>query len=236
MSRVSYASAVGNLMYAMVYTRPDLAQAVSVVSRFMVDPGYLDSDYAGDVDGRRSMTGYVFTLGGSVVSWKATLQPTVTLSTTKVDLSATCLAKDQVHHERTKHINVRYHFLRSETRIKVKKVGTADNPVDMFTKSVPRIWLQGESGIVINASGYLLFVKGFKPRWRFVKNSALNWDLGNSGARKLVLYNWDVAARHAHVLGRHGHASTKKLGRCSETRPCLRETWACLNEEYEHSH
>ena len=133
--------------------------------------GYSDSDYAGDVDSRRSMTGYVFTLGHSVVSWKATLQPTVTLSTTEAEymalteaakegiwlkglvgdlglhqdqaniycdsLSAICLAKDQVHHERTKHIDVRYHFLRSETRIKVKKIGTADNPADMFTKPVP---------------------------------------------------------------------------------------------------
>ncbi|CAL1379039.1 unnamed protein product [Linum trigynum] len=52
-------------------------------------------------------------------------------------LSAICLAKDQVHHERTKHIDVRYHFLRTEKRIKVKKVGTADNPADMFTKPVP---------------------------------------------------------------------------------------------------
>ncbi|KAL0686869.1 hypothetical protein Bca4012_086546 [Brassica carinata] len=42
-----------------------------------------------------------------------------------------------VHHERTKHIDVRYHFLRDEKRIEVKKVGTADNPADMFTKSVP---------------------------------------------------------------------------------------------------
>ncbi|CAL1356411.1 unnamed protein product [Linum trigynum] len=205
MSRVPYASAVGSLMYAMVCTRPDLAHAVSVVSRFMIQPGkehwqavkrifrylkgtpdvgisfgsdteclvsgYSDSDYAGDVDTRRSMTGYVFTLGSSVVSWKATLQSAVTLSTTEAEymalteaakegiwlkglvgdlglhhdqavvycdsLSAICLAKDQVHHERTKHIDVRYHFLRTEKRIKVKKVGTADNPADMFTKPVP---------------------------------------------------------------------------------------------------
>ena len=40
--------------------------------------GYSDSDYAGDVDIRRSMTGYVYTLGSFVMSWKATLQPTVT--------------------------------------------------------------------------------------------------------------------------------------------------------------
>ncbi|CAL1377182.1 unnamed protein product [Linum trigynum] len=53
-------------------------------------------------------------------------------------LSAICLAKDQVHHERTKHIYVRYHFLRIKKRIKVKKVGTANNPADMFTKPVPR--------------------------------------------------------------------------------------------------
>ena len=30
---------VGSLMYAMVCTRPDLAFAVSVVSRFMSNPG-----------------------------------------------------------------------------------------------------------------------------------------------------------------------------------------------------
>jgi len=38
MTRVSYASAVGSLMYAMMCTRPDLSQAVSMVSRYMHDP------------------------------------------------------------------------------------------------------------------------------------------------------------------------------------------------------
>ncbi|KAL9293532.1 putative RNA-directed DNA polymerase [Arabidopsis thaliana] len=119
MSRVPYANVVGSLMYAMVCTRPDLAHAVSVVIRFMGQPGkehwlavkrilrylkgasdggliyggeapsliagYSDSDYVGDVDSRRSMTGYVFALGNSVISWKATLQPTVTLSTTEAE-------------------------------------------------------------------------------------------------------------------------------------------------------
>ena len=38
-------------------------------------------------------------------------------------------------HERKKHIDVRYHFVRDI--IDVSKVGTQDNPVDMMTKSLP---------------------------------------------------------------------------------------------------
>uniref|UniRef100_A0A2N9HDQ7 Reverse transcriptase Ty1/copia-type domain-containing protein n=1 Tax=Fagus sylvatica TaxID=28930 RepID=A0A2N9HDQ7_FAGSY len=39
MSKVSYTSAIGSLMYAMVCTRPDIAHAVGVVSRYMSNPG-----------------------------------------------------------------------------------------------------------------------------------------------------------------------------------------------------
>ena len=39
MQHVPYASAVGSLMYAMVCTRPDIAHVVSVVSRFLSNPG-----------------------------------------------------------------------------------------------------------------------------------------------------------------------------------------------------
>ena len=39
MSRVPYESAVGSLMYAVVCTRPDIAHAVGVLSRFMSNPG-----------------------------------------------------------------------------------------------------------------------------------------------------------------------------------------------------
>ena len=38
MRKVPYASAIGSLMYAMVCTRPDIAHAVGVVSRFMSRP------------------------------------------------------------------------------------------------------------------------------------------------------------------------------------------------------
>jgi len=210
MSHVPYSSAVGSIMYAMVCTRPDISQAVSVVSRYMVNPGkvhrqavkwilrylrgttdvdlvydkgsgfnsnvigYVDSDYAGDLDKRRSLTGFVFTLSGCAISWNATLQSTVALSTTEVEYmaaaeavkeaiwlrglvsdlglqqdetvvfcdsqSAIHLTKNQMYHERTKHIDVRYHFLRevvTQGGITAKKIGTTKNPADMLTKPVP---------------------------------------------------------------------------------------------------
>nr|GEY29854.1 zinc finger, CCHC-type [Tanacetum cinerariifolium] len=39
MSKVPYANAVGSLMYLMVCTRPDIAYAVSIVSRYLVNSG-----------------------------------------------------------------------------------------------------------------------------------------------------------------------------------------------------
>jgi ATP-binding cassette subfamily B (MDR/TAP) protein 1 len=50
--------------------------------------GYTDSDYAGDLDRRRSVTGYVFTVGSCAVSWKAVLQHVVVLSTTEAEYMA----------------------------------------------------------------------------------------------------------------------------------------------------
>ena len=45
--------------------------------------GYVDADYARDLDQRISTTGYVFIVAESVVSWKVELQDTVVLSTTE---------------------------------------------------------------------------------------------------------------------------------------------------------
>ena len=45
--------------------------------------GYVDADFAGDIDSRKSTTGFVFILGGITISWVSNLQKIVTLSTTK---------------------------------------------------------------------------------------------------------------------------------------------------------
>ncbi|GJT69684.1 retrovirus-related pol polyprotein from transposon TNT 1-94 [Tanacetum coccineum] len=210
MSKVPYANVVGSLMYLMVCTRPDIAYAVSIVSRYLANPGknhweavkwilkylkgtadvglvygrdqgkhvdvdgFVDADYAKDPDKGRSITGYVFMVHGCVVSWKATLQHVVALSTTEAEYmalteavkesiwlkgllielgvnlrsvivncdnqSAIHLSRNAMFHERTKHINVRYHFIREiveSKEIEVAKIGTKDNAADAFTKVVP---------------------------------------------------------------------------------------------------
>ena len=106
MSRVPYQSAIGSLMYAMVCTRPDIAQALGVLSRYVSNlgrahwdalkrvfrylwgtseysicfhgtgnkhsfyiRGYVDSDWASDVDRRRSPSAYVLTLVDGAINW-----------------------------------------------------------------------------------------------------------------------------------------------------------------------
>ncbi|KAH9714714.1 Integrase catalytic domain-containing protein [Citrus sinensis] len=245
MARVPYASAVGSLMYAMVCTRPDISQTVSMVSRYMHDPGkshwlavkwilrylygtvdvgllfkkdcgqqcvgYCDSDFAGDLDKRRSTTGYVFTLGGGPVSWRSILQSTIALSTTEAEYmaateavkeaiwlkgllgdlgviqenitvfcdnqSAIFLAKNQTYHARTKHIDVKYHYVREIIEsgvVLLRKIDTKDNPSDMLTKSkrhshsgsLLKDHFGDEGSLVVGSD-----LDKFSPRWRIVEKS-----------------------------------------------------------------
>ncbi|KAL2237238.1 UNVERIFIED_CONTAM: Retrovirus-related Pol polyprotein from transposon TNT 1-94 [Sesamum indicum] len=191
-----YASAIGSLMYAMICTRPDIAHVVGVVSqavkwilRYLKGTkdralvfgkgkltlfGFVDADFAGsDYDKRRSTTGYVFTYGGTAVSWVSKLQKVVTLSTTEAEYvavteaakeliwlqhflgelgkpqadvilhsdsqSAIHLAKNPAFHSRTKHIEIKYHFIRQlleKKALQLEKIQGEKNPGDMLTKAV----------------------------------------------------------------------------------------------------
>ena len=55
--------------------------------------------------------------------------------------SAIAMAKNPVHHQRTKHIAIKYHFIReAETtkQIQLEYCTTEDQVADIFTKALPR--------------------------------------------------------------------------------------------------
>ena len=52
--------------------------------------GFIDSDYIGDLDDRRSTSSYVFMLGIATVLWLSKKQPIVTLSITEAKFVTTC--------------------------------------------------------------------------------------------------------------------------------------------------
>lgn len=137
--------------------------------------GYSDADYAGDVETRRSTSGYVFMFGGGVISWGSERQKSVALSTTESEYmaashaikelvwlgrllaelspirmdapifymdnqSAIRLVKNPEYHKRTKHIDVRYHFIREKFEdgmFDLKYVETNEQLADVMTKALP---------------------------------------------------------------------------------------------------
>ena len=54
--------------------------------------GYCDSHWGSNIDDRRSITGYVFMLGGGAVSWQSKKQPTVALSSVEAEYMAAAQA------------------------------------------------------------------------------------------------------------------------------------------------
>ena len=136
---------------------------------------YVDSDWSGDTDERKSTTGFYVFIYGCVVNWWSKKQTTVSLSSAEAEYMAICAAtqevkwvrifmkevlmneelestimfsdsqsaidisKNDVHHGRTKHIDIRHHFIRQEINngeIKLEWIATHYQLADMLTKAL----------------------------------------------------------------------------------------------------
>ena len=138
--------------------------------------GFTDSDWAGSLDNRRSISANVFSLGSGVITWSSRLQATVALSTSEAEYvaaaSAACQAiwlrrmlaelqhqqegpteifcdnkaaifmtKNPAFHSRTKHIELRHHFIRdlvAKEEIILKYCSTNKQMADILTKALSK--------------------------------------------------------------------------------------------------
>ncbi|CAL2277304.1 unnamed protein product [Prunus armeniaca] len=102
--------------------------------------GYVDADYAGDLDKRRSTSGYVFTCVGGPISWRALLQPITALLTTEAEYIALAEVGKEAIWLSGWHIEARYHRIRNWVESKeiwIEKIHTDDNATDFLTKIMP---------------------------------------------------------------------------------------------------
>jgi hypothetical protein len=142
--------------------------------------GFSDSDFAGDIDDRKSTTWVLFCLGDSPITWHSSKHKVVALSSCEAEYiaagSGTCqgvwlarllkelvdsgseapvlrvdnksaidLRKNPVHHDRSKHIEVKYHYIREcveKGKIVLEQISTRDQLADIMTKSLGRVLFQ----------------------------------------------------------------------------------------------
>jgi hypothetical protein len=116
-----YPELIGSLLYLANTTRPDISEAVGVLSRYRGAPttshwkagkrvlaylkgtkdlglvygskaqdlhAYVDADYAGCLDTRRSTSGFVFMLNGCAITWSSKKQHSVASSTVESEYMA----------------------------------------------------------------------------------------------------------------------------------------------------
>jgi len=160
----------GTILLGITY-RGDAPGVLNIV-------GYSDSDYAGDLETRRSTTGYLIFMAGGAVIWRAVRQKAVTLSSTEAEYYALSsiarevawlrhllgeleyaghdicpvivngdnqgslyLAENPQYHQKTKHIEVQYHYIRQEVKarnIALNYVPTDQMAADGLTKPLNR--------------------------------------------------------------------------------------------------
>nr|GEZ11907.1 retrovirus-related Pol polyprotein from transposon TNT 1-94 [Tanacetum cinerariifolium] len=160
--QTKYRSKVEDLMY-LTASRPDIVHATCYCARYQAQPtekhlttvkwifrylkdtihvglwypkdtgfkltAFSYSDHAGCLDSRKSTSGGIQFLGGDkLVSWSSKKQDSIAIS---------C---NPVQHSRTKHIDVRYHFIKEKVEkgiVELFFVGTEYQLADLFTKALP---------------------------------------------------------------------------------------------------
>jgi hypothetical protein len=128
--------------------------------------GFSDADWGGDVDQSKSTSGCAFLLNDSAILWRSKKQSCIALSTMEAEYvacstatqdvvksasdlvtiycdntAAIAVAKDPKYHGKTKHIKMRYHYIReaiTKQDVILKHISTNSMVTDPLTKPIAR--------------------------------------------------------------------------------------------------
>ncbi|GJR28224.1 retrotransposon protein, putative, ty1-copia subclass [Tanacetum coccineum] len=154
MQNIPYASAIGSIMYAVRCTRPDVAFAQNMTSRFQQNPGEEHWTAVKNIlkylrnTKDMFLTGYVFVLNGGAVDWKSTKQSIFATSSTDAEYIAA--------------------FDASKEAVWIRKfiyglgiVPTFKEPISMYCDNTGAIAIAKDDGVTIGARHFRVKVHYF---------------------------------------------------------------------------
>eukprot|EP00253_Pinus_taeda_P031461 PITA_31461 len=173
-----YRQLIGSLMY-LLNTRPDICFAVNTMSQFMCEPRkvhwvaakHILQYLQGTVD-----YGLNYTQGDGVRLAGYTDSNWAGCASDKKSTSRCCfgscikLTENPVFHDRSKHIGIKYHFIRDYVQkgaVKLEYIPTDEQVADILTKALPRgkhVYFRDKMGVVRNT--FLEIEKQFAQKSR----------------------------------------------------------------------
>jgi hypothetical protein len=160
---------VGREHYSLTFSREDADDNNSSKHHFVI---YSDSNWGGDKEDRKSVSGWISMYNGRPISWQSKKQSTVALSSTEAEFYALSeavkealfirqwmqyyfghdiqieirgdnmgslfIADHTTSHNRTKHIDIKYFFIRNhikDEKVRLEYVSTGNQMADILTKA-----------------------------------------------------------------------------------------------------
>ncbi|GJV68676.1 retrovirus-related pol polyprotein from transposon TNT 1-94 [Tanacetum coccineum] len=143
--QTKYRSMIGSLMY-LTASRPDLVFAVCMCARYQSRPTKKHLEAVKRVfwylQGTINMGLCAQFLGDKLVSWSSKKQTSMSISSIEAEsIAMSALCCNNVQHSRSKHIDIRHHFIREQVEkgvVELYFVRTEYQLADIFTKALPR--------------------------------------------------------------------------------------------------